>query len=295
MADFETKEFDDFLEVDKPGSTLKSDEAEDEPVSSTTDEPAKEVHVSSPLIDFGIPEKTQEPAAEEAIDESPKEDEKPSTEEAGSTKELSSFPARWMKANGVDQRVIDLIYWKCLKKTGVVFAMTMLVLLSLKCYTVISVITFFSMAVLTVALLYRVGMTVMGAIQKTGTENAFKHLLEKDTDIPKEKVAEVAEQCTEHLNCAVRHLKKLFLVEDIVDSIKFGVLLWVLSYAGAWFSFLTLLIIDVVLLFSLPKVYEDHQAVIDEYFGLARTKVGEVLDQVKSKLPARLQPKEKSS
>lgn len=61
-----------------------------------------------------------------------------------------------------------------MKKTAVVFATVLFVLLSLICYTAISVITFFSMAVLTVALLYRVGMSVMGAIQKSGTENAFK-------------------------------------------------------------------------------------------------------------------------
>ena len=36
------------------------------------------------------------------------------------------------------------------------------------------VVTFFSMALLTVSLPYRVGMTVMGAIQKSGTENPFK-------------------------------------------------------------------------------------------------------------------------
>jgi len=41
---------------------------------------------------------------------------------------------------------------------------------------------------LTVSLLYRVGMTVMGAIQKTGTDNPFKTILEKDVDIPKDKV-----------------------------------------------------------------------------------------------------------
>ena len=70
--------------------------------------------------------------------------------------------------------VIDLIYWHNLKKTGVVFATIVVVLLSLTVYTLLSVVTFFSMALLTVALLYRVGMTVMGAIQKSGTDNPFK-------------------------------------------------------------------------------------------------------------------------
>ena len=60
-------------------STPKRDEAEDEPVSSTTaDEPPKD---TSPLIDFGGSEKTDEPVVEETTDETPREDEKPATEE----------------------------------------------------------------------------------------------------------------------------------------------------------------------------------------------------------------------
>ena len=39
------------------------------------------------------------------------------------------------------------------------------------------------------------------------------------------KVAECAEQCTEHVNTAVRKLKRLFFVEDIVDSIKVCIIL----------------------------------------------------------------------
>ena len=81
MADFETKDLvDDFLEVGKPDeSTPKRDEAEDEPVSSTTaDEPPKD---TSPLIDFGGSERMDEPVVEETTDETPREDEKPATEE----------------------------------------------------------------------------------------------------------------------------------------------------------------------------------------------------------------------
>lgn len=70
--------------------------------------------------------------------------------------------------------VIDLIYWRCLKKTGIVVVTGLVLLFSLTMYTFLSVVTFFSMALLTVSLLYRVGMTVMGAIQKTGTDNPFK-------------------------------------------------------------------------------------------------------------------------
>lgn len=85
MEDFETKEINDFLEVDKPDSTTASNEAEeDETVSSTApDEPPKE---TSPVLDFESAENSQEPDAEETTDESPREDEKPATEDCGSPK-----------------------------------------------------------------------------------------------------------------------------------------------------------------------------------------------------------------
>ena len=52
----------------------------------------------------------------------------------------------------------------------------MFILLSLTCYTFISVVTLFSIALLTVAFLYRIGMTVFNAVQKTTAEHPFKYV-----------------------------------------------------------------------------------------------------------------------
>lgn len=227
---------------------------------------------------------------EDLVPEKVESEEKPEP----ASKELTSWLVRWMKENGVDQRVIDLIYWRCVKKTGIVVAIELVFLFSLTVYTFLSVVTFFSMALLTVSLLYRVGMTVMGAIQKSGTENPFKTVLERDMDIPKEKAVEFVEASIDHINCYSKELRRLFLVEDIVDSIKFGLLLWVLSYVGAWFSALTLIIVGVVVVFTVPRLYEDHQDKVDEYVKLAHTQVGDIIAKAKSKLPAKLQ-KQKAS
>lgn len=219
-----------------------TNDMEDENVPSSTvgfDEPAKDEE-PSPESEHVPDEKEETPAVEDLPTEKTESEEK--AEETPS-KELTSRPARWMKEHGVDQRVIDLIYWRCLKKTGIVVATGLVLLISLTTYTFLSVLTFFSMALLTVSLLYRVGMTVMGAIQKTGTDNPFKTILERDVDIPKEKAKEFVEASIDHINAHSKELRRLFLVEDIVDSIKFGLLLWVLSYVGAWFSALTLVII----------------------------------------------------
>ena len=72
--------------------------------------------------------------------------------------------------------VIDLIYWRDIKKTAVVFGIKLLILLFLAYHSVLSVISFFALSLLTVSLLYRIGMTVIGAVQKTGTGSPYKYV-----------------------------------------------------------------------------------------------------------------------
>ena len=71
---------------------------------------------------------------------------------------------------------IDLIYWKCWKKTAIVFIGTMFILLSLNFCTLLSVVTLFSMSLLAVAFLYRIGMTVFNAVQKTSSDHPFRYI-----------------------------------------------------------------------------------------------------------------------
>lgn len=67
--------------------------------------------------------------------------------------------------------------------------------------------------------------------------------MEVDVSLPQDKVKEISEIAVAHINAIVTELRRLFLVEDLVDSIKFGVLLWSLTYLGAWFNGMTLIII----------------------------------------------------
>lgn len=67
--------------------------------------------------------------------------------------------------------------------------------------------------------------------------------LEYELAIPQEKVSQVANVGVAHVNAFLAELRRLFLVEDLVDSIKFGVLLWGLTYLGSWFNGMTLVIL----------------------------------------------------
>lgn len=67
--------------------------------------------------------------------------------------------------------------------------------------------------------------------------------MEFDLSLSSDKVQQIATVGVAHINAFVAELRRLFLVEDLIDSIKFGLLLWVLTYMGAWFNGMTLVII----------------------------------------------------
>jgi hypothetical protein len=70
--------------------------------------------------------------------------------------------------------VLDLIYWRDIKKTAVVFGSMFVLLLSLALFSVLSVIAYLSLTTLTVTITFRIYKNVLGAVQKTGEGHPFK-------------------------------------------------------------------------------------------------------------------------
>ncbi|XP_012348297.1 reticulon-1-A isoform X5 [Apis florea] len=178
-----------------------------------------------------------------------------------------------------------LIYWRDPKKSGPVFGCILGVLLSMAYFSLISVLAYLSLLILTGTIAFRIHSTVLQAIQKTSDGHPFQNILEMDLTLPAEKVHEVADVAVAHLNAAVCELRRLFLVEDFVDSLKFGILLWCLTYVGSWFNGMTLIIIGVIALFTLPKVYETNKSQIDQNLALVQSKINELAAKVKAAIP----------
>ena len=91
----------------------------------------------------------------------------------------------------------------------------------------------------------------------------FREYLEIELVLPQEKVQQIATVGVAHVNAFLAELRRLFLVEDLIDSIKFGTFLWVLTYLGSMFNGITLVILGkmIILLF--------HLALIDEFIFLS--------------------------
>ncbi|XP_014238996.1 reticulon-1 isoform X1 [Trichogramma pretiosum] len=253
----------------------ETDEFESEPERS----PAKSAPMPRPAAP--IPQQAPAPAVAAA---------RPNNDKVNSSNgDLDFFdsfkPDAWFNPERLHPKVASLIYWRDVKKSGIVFGATLTVLLSLAYFSLISVLAYSSLLTLTYTILFRIYKTVLQAIQKTSDGHPFQEILELDLTVPSEKVHAVADVAVNQVNAGVSELRRLFLVEDFVDSLKFGILLWTLTYLGAWFNGMTLVIIGVIALFTLPKVYETNKTQIDQHLGAVKAKVDEITAKVKAALP----------
>lgn len=71
----------------------------------------------------------------------------------------------------------------------------------------------------------------------------FREFLDIDLTLSPEKIQQVAGVAVTHINAYIAELRRLFLVEDLVDSLKFALLLWLMTYIGAIFNGMTVVIL----------------------------------------------------
>uniref|UniRef100_A0A493TEL2 Reticulon n=1 Tax=Anas platyrhynchos platyrhynchos TaxID=8840 RepID=A0A493TEL2_ANAPP len=177
--------------------------------------------------------------------------------------------------------IVDLLYWRDIKKTGVVFGASLFLLLSLTVFSIVSVTAYIALALLSVTISFRIYKGVIQAIQKSDEGHPFRAYLESDVAVSEELIQKYSNVVLGHVNGTVKELRRLFLVDDLVDSLKFAVLMWVFTYVGALFNGLTLLILALVSNIS----HLTFQAQIDHYLGLVNKNVKDAMAKIQAKIP----------
>uniref|UniRef100_A0A8C0LMI0 Reticulon n=1 Tax=Canis lupus dingo TaxID=286419 RepID=A0A8C0LMI0_CANLU len=173
-----------------------------------------------------------------------------------------------------------------IKKTGVVFGASLFLLLSLTVFSIVSVTAYIVLALLSVTISFRIYKGVIQAIQKSDEGHPFRAYLESEVAISEELVQKYSNSALGHVNCTIKELRRLFLVDDLVDSLKFAVLMWVFTYVGALFNGLTLLILGKsTKRFEGKTVQYEKIAQIDHYLGLANKSVKDAMAKIQAKIP----------
>ncbi|NXN83219.1 RTN4 protein, partial [Bombycilla garrulus] len=150
--------------------------------------------------------------------------EKEAEKEAASVKEKKK-PTAVFSAKLNKSSVVDLLYWRDIKKTGVVFGASLFLLLSLTVFSIVSVTAYIALALLSVTISFRIYKGVIQAIQKSDEGHPFRAYLDSDVAVSEELIQKYSNVVLGHVNGTVRELRRLFLVDDLVDSLKVSLLL----------------------------------------------------------------------
>ncbi|NXV77969.1 RTN4 protein, partial [Atlantisia rogersi] len=145
--------------------------------------------------------------------------EKEAERETASVKEKEK-PTAVFSAKLNKSSVVDLLYWRDIKKTGVVFGASLFLLLSLTVFSIVSVTAYIALALLSVTISFRIYKGVIQAIQKSDEGHPFRAYLESDVAVSEELIQKYSNVVLGHINGTVKELRRLFLVDDLVDSLK---------------------------------------------------------------------------
>jgi len=215
-------------------------------------------------------------------------DDKPPTDRRQKDGTLRSPLALWIMKQNLHPEVVRLVYWVDLQRTTGFCGGMLLLLLSLRFYSLIGVVMTFALSLLVVAFLYRIGMTIVKAVQKTSAEHPFKHLLEEKIEISEEAMQYWSSKTRRCINEGIRQMQCLFLVKDTVASLKAMIMFWLVSYIASCIDFLSICILGTVLLFTVPKLYEEKQSEIDQLYSLAKEKICLACGMIEEKLPEKV-------
>ncbi|CAH8445546.1 unnamed protein product [Schistosoma curassoni] len=191
-------------------------------------------------------------------------------------------PGKMDCSNGcpISEKVRSIVYWRQPIVTGVILTFLLIVEFSFMCLSAISFIAYIGLALLVSVNLLRMYYHFVAK-----TENNFvREYLEREITVPQDKAEKVSRRLTEVLNKGLTRTREIFLLTDPAASVKFAVLLYLLTYIGAQFNFLTLCILFTFGVFCVPKFYERYQPEIDKMIELAKSKVDMVSSQVKTHL-----------
>lgn len=180
--------------------------------------------------------------------------------------------------------VQDLVLWKCPKYTGAVFGTSLVLLLSMASFSLLTVFSTLVLLAMTIVGAYRFYLSVIFRIKGTYDET-FDKASAFDLSLPKDKIQEFAQLLDTDLNQSMNKLKSIILWDNVSRSLMAFVALYFVYCIGSSFNFLTLLIIGIVKIFTIPKVYQVYKVQIDQGFDKAMTCAHDLARQIEAKIP----------
>merc|ERR1719309_1079112 len=158
---------------------------------------------------------------------------------------------------------MDLIYWKDTERTGMVLTGIVVALLSLFQLSAATVVSTLSLAALCFTISVRIYYKLLHILNWNDGVHPFQTYLDMDISLSGEQADHYMQKLIVTIVSAINSLKKLFLVSNLFDSLKFLFLIYLVTFLGKLFTGLTLIIIGVIAVFSVPLLYRQRQEQVD--------------------------------
>ncbi|XP_071316833.1 reticulon-2b isoform X1 [Trachinotus anak] len=156
-------------------------------------------------------------------------------------------------------KLVDLVYWRNMRRTGVAFTGLVIGLASMFQLSAITVLSHVCLGVMCVTFPLRLYYKLLELLRWNPGVHPFQSHLDYDSSLTDKDTVMLVEEVVLLIAFAVTEIKRLLFIESMIDSIKFVVLLYLLTYVGVLTNGLTLVITAVIAVFSLPLLYKKQQ------------------------------------
>lgn len=179
-------------------------------------------------------------------------------------------------------KVEEYILWKNPKTTGILFGTSLVLMICLASFSLMSVVSSLAMLTLTSVGAYRFYLAVIFRIKGTQDET-FDKLSSTELSVPKEKMRDLTQFLETDFNRLLNQVKSIVLWDNItVSAITFAAFYFIYCI-GSVFNTLTLMILCLVTVFTLPKVYQVYKTPIDAGLEKASTCIHKIVKQLMEK------------
>ncbi|XP_029375854.1 reticulon-2b isoform X2 [Echeneis naucrates] len=146
-----------------------------------------------------------------------------------------------------------------MRRTGVVFTGLVIGLASMFQLSAITVLSHICLGVMCVTFSLRFYYKLLELLRFNPGMHPFQSQLDYDSSLTDKDTVMLVEELVLLIAFAVTEVKRLLFIESLIDSIKFVILLYLLTYVGVLTNGLTLVITAVIALFSFPLLYKKQQ------------------------------------
>merc|ERR1712156_31775 len=180
---------------------------------------------------------------------------------------------------------LSVFRWTHPHVSGLVLGAGLVFLVSLVKFSLLSVLAHFALAVLMFGVGSRVYVHLMGFLKKPCSD-PLDLVRDIEVTLPAEKVEAIISSAAENINNLALKTKSLILFENYIDTLKFSVLLYIITFIGAVFNTLSLLIVAWLGAFLFPTIYDQNQGQLDILAAQLVEKYQGIDAKINSLLPA---------